>query len=103
MVWPLMVLVCSDLFGLQHHGANYLFYDGATKALGTLFLSEYVAGNVYEAHVDQQVADGLSCFGPACFRNTHIVVVCLSLTCILVSLALQFTSRSVYNKGSLQV
>jgi MFS family permease len=96
MAWPLMVLIVGDLFGIEHHGANYMFYDGYTKAIGTLLLSEYVAGTVYEAHVDKQEADGVTCLGPACFRQTHLTVAALSLTCIVTSLALQYTSRHVY-------
>lgn len=78
-----------------------MFYDGTTKAVGTVLLSQYVAGNVYEAHVDKNIADGLSCFGPACFRMTHMIVAGLSLTGVVASLALQFTSRHAYNKRSL--
>jgi MFS family permease len=96
MTWPLMVLIVGDIFGTEHHGANYMFYDGFTKAVGTVLLSEYVAGNVYEAHVDKQ-EDSLSCFGPACFRMTHLIVAGLALTCILASLALEYTSRQAYN------
>lgn len=95
MTWPLMVLVVGDVFGVGNHGANYMFFDGFTKAVGTLFLSEYVAGNVYENHVDPD--DPLSCYGPACFRPTHLVVAGLSFLCIFVSLALQYTSRYAYN------
>jgi MFS family permease len=100
MAWPLMVLIVGDIFGIEHHGANYMFFDGYTKAIGTLFLSEYVAGTVYEAHVDKQEADGVTCFGPACFRQTHLTVAGLSLTCIVASLALQYTSRHVYTSSS---
>jgi hypothetical protein len=78
-----------------------MFYDGTTKAIGTVFLSEFVAGTVYEAHVDKNVADGLSCFGSACFRMTHMVVAGLALTGVVASLALQFTTRQTYNKRSL--
>jgi MFS family permease len=100
MAWPLMVLIVGDIFGIEHHGANYMFYDGYTKAIGTLLLSEYVAGTVYEAHVDKQEADGETCFGPACFRKTHLTVAVLSVTCIVASLALQYTSRHVYASNS---
>jgi len=80
-----------------------MFYDGFTKAVGTLFLSEYVAGTVYEAHVDEDTADGLSCFGPTCFRMTHLVVAGLALTGVVASFALQLTTRDAYNKHSYHV
>jgi MFS family permease len=27
MVWPLMVLIIGEVFGLDNHGANYMFYE----------------------------------------------------------------------------
>lgn len=27
MVWPLMVLIIGEVFGLENHGANYMFYE----------------------------------------------------------------------------
>ena len=94
MAWPLMVLIVGEIFGVEHHGANYMFYDGFTKAVGTIFLSEFVAGNVYENNVDPD--DPLTCHGPACFQKTHFIVAGMALTCVAASLALQFISRNVY-------
>lgn len=98
MVWPLMVLIVRDIFGIKHHGANYMMYDGTTKAVGTMFLSEYIAGNVYEAHVDASV-DAITCYGPKCFRETHLTVALLGLTGVVASLALMYTSRHSYVYG----
>ena len=97
MAWPLMVLICGDVFGTRHAGANYMMYDGSTKALGTIFLSQYVAGNVYEAHVDRDV-DAFSCYGPSCFRETHLTVAALALTGVVASLTLMHTSRHAYDR-----
>lgn len=101
MTWPLMVLIVGDIFGVEHHGANYMFYDGFTKAIGTLSLSDYVAGTVYEAHAGSQEADGFACLGPSCFRETHVIVAFLALTGVGASLALVFTSRSAYKAMAL--
>lgn len=99
MAWPLMVLIVGDVFGVKHHGANYMFYDGCTKAIGTIFLSQYVAGNVYEAHVDKEESgDEFLCVGAKCFRDTHLIVAGLSVTCMLASLAMQYMTRDVYSK-----
>jgi len=100
MAWPLMVLIVGDIFGLRNHGAVYMFYDGSTKAFGTILLSEYIAGNVYEAHVDIKV-DALTCYGPSCFRETHLTVAGLALTGIAASLGLVYTSRHAYDKHGL--
>lgn len=99
MAWPSMVLIVGDVFGLKHHAANYLFFDGSTKALGTIFLSDYLAGRVYEAHVDNsspEEQDGLTCMGTDCFYTTHVVVAGLAVTCVVASLALQYISRHAY-------
>jgi MFS family permease len=40
MVWPLMVLIVGEVFGTAHVGANYMFFDGFTSAVGTLFLTK---------------------------------------------------------------
>jgi hypothetical protein len=72
-----------------------MMYDGTTKAIGTIILSEYIAGNVYEAHVDAHV-DAITCYGTACFRATHLVVSALGLTGIVASLALLHTTRHAY-------
>ena len=97
MAWPLMVLIVGDIFGLKNHGAVYMFYDGSTKAFGTILLSEYVAGNVYEAHVDPKV-DALICYGPSCFRETHLTVAGLALSGMVASIGLMYTTRYVYNR-----
>ncbi|CAB9527502.1 Nodulin-like [Seminavis robusta] len=103
MAWPLMVLIVGDVFGVEHHGANYMFFDGGTKALGTLLLSEFLAGFVYEAHVDNQHhldqgVDGMlnACWGPQCFRDTHLVIAGLSLICMVASLLLCYQTRFAY-------
>lgn len=95
MAWPLMVLIVGDVFGLKHHGANYMLFDGTTKAVGTIVVSEYIAGVVYEAHIDASV-DDITCYGAACFRETHLAVAALGLTGVLTSFALMYTTRHAY-------
>jgi len=101
MSWPLMVLIVGEIFGTAHVGANYMFYDGFTSAVGTLLLSKIVAGDVYEDHIDAHAEDKFTCYGSACFRETHMIVAVLSLTCVGTSLTMLYTSRHVYNKSSL--
>jgi Nodulin-like len=122
MSWPLMVLIVGDVFGVEHHGANYMFFDGLTKALGTTFLSEYLTGSVYQAHISTSSSaalvsgaatksvgsasklfvakragmDALTCYGPHCFQMTHLVIAGLALTGILASVLLLKTSRHAY-------
>jgi MFS family permease len=103
MIWPLMVLCVGELFGTAHVGANYMFYDGFTSAAGTFILSKVVAQQVYEDHIDPHdngsgKSDGVTCYGKECFQKTHVIIVLLSLTCVAVSLLMQFKTRNVYNK-----
>jgi hypothetical protein len=99
MIWPLMVLCVGEIYGTAHVGANYMFYDGVTSAAGTIFLSKLVAQRVYEEHIDPHSSEGsTTCIGQACFRQTHVVVVVLSLTCIVTSAMLQYKTRDVYSK-----
>jgi MFS family permease len=97
MVWPLMVLIVGEVFGVANAGANYMFYDGFSSAIGTLLLTKGLAQHVYEYHAD---ADSNTCSGPTCFRLTQLVVAAASVTCIATSLGLSYWSRCIYNKQS---
>ena len=35
-VWPLMVTLSADLWGLEHLGANYMVFDGTSALIGSL-------------------------------------------------------------------
>ena len=93
MIWPLMVLIVGDCFGTKHVGANYMFYDGVTSAIGTLLLSKLVAQHVYESHTNS-----LECIGQECFQTTHAIISILSLTCILSSILLIHQTQHIYEK-----
>jgi hypothetical protein len=98
MVWPMLVLVTGELFGTSNVGANYMFFDGFTSATGTLFLSQVVAQRVYEKHIDANSEDTTTCIGMACFRQTHLIIAALVVSCMATSLATVYASRHVYNK-----
>ena len=101
MVWPLMVLIVGEVFGTAHVASNYLFFDGTTSALGTLLLSKVVAQDVYERHIDthySERSDGVTCWGPECFRLTHVIITLLSWTCVATSVCMVYSSRHSYNK-----
>ncbi|GAX20027.1 hypothetical protein FisN_1Lh492 [Fistulifera solaris] len=98
MVWPMLVLVTGELFGTGNVGANYMFFDGFTSATGTLLLSQVVAQRVYEKHIDAKSEDTTTCIGMACFRQTHLIIAALIVSCMATSLATVYASRHVYNK-----
>lgn len=101
MAWPLMVLIVSDIYGLKYHGANYMMYDGSTKAFGTIFLSQFIAGGVYESHVDRKI-DEFTCYGLMCFRETHLIVAFLALTSVVTSFGLMYTAQRSYENHAVQ-
>ena len=97
MIWPLMVLIVGEVFGTAHVGANYMFYDGVTSAIGTLVLSKFVAQEVYESHiVKHNDDDGFTCYGDACFELSHYIIAGLSMTCVLSSLLLMYKTSHIY-------
>jgi hypothetical protein len=96
-VWPLMVLIVGEAFGVANAGANYMFYDGFSSAVGTLLLTKGLAQHVYEYHTDE---DSNTCSGPTCFRLTQLIVAAASVTCIATSLGLSYWSRHIYNTQS---
>jgi hypothetical protein len=103
MVWTLMVLIVGEVFGTANVGANYLFHDGFSSAMGTLLLSKYVAQTVYESKIDHsdETSDGLTCYGQDCFRLSHWIVAGLSLTCVLSSVGVLLATRQFYaNKAN---
>jgi len=87
MSWPLMVLIVGELFGTENVGANYLFYDGLTSALGTLTISKFVAQQVYNSHTEGSDVD---CYGSDCFQATHFVVAALCSSGILTSVVMLY-------------
>lgn len=119
MVWPLMVLICGEVFGSANVGANYMFFDGFTSAAGTLLLTKIIAQDVYEDNmqawvttettiggsIDTEITvgsiDDHTCIGAACFHMTHVIVSLLSLTCMVTSYGLMRASRDIYNKYSM--
>jgi len=90
-----MVLIIGDLFGTVNHGANYMFADGFTCAVGTVSVAKFLTQFVYERHI---VGDELACYGNDCFRWTHIIIAGLCLVSFFASIILLYMTRSSYGK-----
>ena len=101
MIWPLMVLIVGEVFGTQNHGANYMFYDGFTSAIGTLLISKYLAQSIYEYHIEAEdpEMDDITCYGPRCFQITHIVVALLGFTCLFSSSGVYAMTKLCYKRS----
>ena len=98
MIWPLMVLISAEVFGVAGAGQNYMFYDGVSSAGGTLIITKFVAQAVYDHNTDPNGADSKTCIGMDCFQSTHMIVAGLCLSCIVSSTVMMYTSRHTYNK-----
>jgi len=96
MVWPLMVLIVGEVFGTMNHGANYMFYDGFTSAIGTLLISNFLASSVYESHIKDE--DEIACFGKGCFQLTHVIIAALCGSCLVTSVGLLVKTSDVYGR-----
>lgn len=94
MVWPLMVLIVGDIFGVQNHGQNYMFYDGFTSAIGTIVVSKYIVQAVYENHIEED--DGITCYGLDCFKQSQVIVTGLCLSCVITSIVMTMRTWSRY-------
>jgi MFS family permease len=102
MIWPLMVLISAEVFGVAGAGQNYMFYDGVSSAGGTLLITKFVAQAVYDHNTDPNGADSKTCIGMDCFQTTHMIVAGLCLSCVVSSTVMMYTSRHTYNKPILQ-
>ena len=69
-IWPIMVCVAADIWGVKNLGANYMVFDGTTAFVGALMLGKLLPQAVYSAHSS---AGATSCTGAECFALTHLV------------------------------
>ena len=93
MVWPLMVLICGEVFGMKNMATNYLLYDGTTSATGTLLFSKFVTQMVYERHTQE---DSNTCFGQECFEASQWIVAAACITCAFAGYQMVKLTRHVY-------
>ena len=96
-----MVLIIGDVFGTVNHGANYMFADGFTCAVGTLSIAKFLTQAVYEQHVVSSPTtseDGpeTACYGEECFRLTHIIIAGLCSLSLVACIILLYMTRSSY-------
>ena len=111
--WPLTVVITSELWGSDHHGANYMLCDGIIQMVGALLVGKFIAQSVYTAELEAELAAAggapahanasssgemaaTTCHGHACFELTHwsVVVLCLCGACAVA--AVGYRSRGHY-------
>ena len=76
-VWPLMVTISADCWGLTHLGANYMVFDGSTALVGSLVMGKLLPQAVYVANGGGKNHGG--CLGAGCFGNAHLVLTAVNL------------------------
>lgn len=106
VVWPLIVVLAGDFFGLENLGANYSFYDGLSSAFGALCFGLLLPSAIYKQHAtyeddrdDSPGSDGAhheeTCTVPACFQAAYSVVALVNGLAVLCAVAL---TRSAYRR-----
>mmetsp|Transcript_105414 Transcript_105414/g.202478 ORF Transcript_105414/g.202478 Transcript_105414/m.202478 type:complete len:114 (-) Transcript_105414:138-479(-) len=99
MVWPILVTLVSDLFGLTHHSANYMFYDGCSNFAGSLSFAKLLAQAVYHRALSHNSAEhSETCLGSSCFALTHIIIACVELLTTLLAMLLCKRSLGLFRE-----
>ena len=75
-VWPIMVTLSADLWGLKHLGANYMVFDGTTALIGSLICGKLLPQSVYSSN---SINGDLECHGSKCFGLAHVVILVVNL------------------------
>jgi len=118
-VWPMLVILASELFGSRHLSINYLFYDGGCGAVGTVLLANLLPSFVYHhadpsplmnpapaATADPQPVSAAPappppvkpCIGSKCFGPTHEVIMALCAVGAVAVVLLSWRSASLYRR-----
>ena len=90
--FPLMVVCVSELFGVEHFGQNYMFFDGLGQCLGSLLLGSILPSRLYAALVPPG-SSTQRCVGRQCFATTHEIVAGSSAVASVLALVLAWRSR----------
>jgi len=91
-IFPVLVVLVSELFGLSNHGSNYMFYDGTAAILGVFVLAKLLPQTVY-AHAAN---GGKTCIGLDCFFWTHAAVAMVEVVAAFLALALLIRTRKQF-------
>ena len=93
--YTLHVVVISELWGLKHFGANYLFSNGLNGAVGALGIAKFATQTVYTANIRE---DDTVCYGRECFGTTHWIVAGSCACGTICSAVLLWRTRALYRR-----
>jgi MFS family permease len=97
-VWSLLPAIVGDLFPPSRFASFYNLFSLSASS-SSLLLSTLLATRVYAAHAQtvgtahQAVAE---CFGPGCYRDTHLSVAAICIGGAACALAVAGRNRQVY-------
>merc|ERR1712194_454739 len=92
-IWPMMVVLSSELFGSRKLSQNYMIFDGCAGAIGTVCLGNFLVSFVYDQAPTN--SDG-NCVGEACFGPAHLCICALAVLATVSALTLSFTNLGLY-------
>ena len=117
-VWPMVLILASELFGSRHLEANYMFYDGGAGFLGAFVLAGLLPSYVYDRAESHQKHGNASssppgatpgappgapppplhpvCHGPECFGPAHEVLIALCALGAIAAVALSVRTAPLY-------
>lgn len=95
-VFPMIVIVTSELFGKTHVGGNVMFLNGLTGCVPALAFGKYLAQQIYHAHISSSNAEKNTCYGPSCFGMTHLIIAAACALGVLFSMLLACKSLPLY-------
>lgn len=95
-MFTLDVVVISELYGLKHHGSNYMLFNGVTSVFGTLGVAKYITQSVYASHIEE--AGERACHGQGCFALTHWIVAGMCCLAVLSQAVVAYRTRALYGR-----
>ena len=96
-LFPMIVIVTSELFGKTHVGGNVMFLNGWTGCVPALAFGKFLAQAIYHAHISSDSSGKKNtCYGAGCFGMTHLIIAAACATGVLFSLALAWKTLPLY-------
>ncbi|XP_004236183.1 protein NUCLEAR FUSION DEFECTIVE 4-like [Solanum lycopersicum] len=92
--WSLMPTISKEIFGVVHMGTIFNTIAIASP-VGSYVLSVRVIGYIYDKEAS---GEGNSCFGTHCFMLSYFILASVSLSGVVVALALFYRTRRFYSR-----
>jgi MFS family permease len=99
-IFPMIVIITSELFGKKNAGGNIMFLNGWTGCVPALAFGKFLAQAVYHAHIEDDAGGGATntCYGPGCFGETHLIIAAACVLGAAFSAMLGWKSLPLYRR-----